>query len=109
MGKRRYQQGGEIDRPKTSNADALNNQIPTHPFVTCFIEGTEVKALVDTGSMRSFTNKNVHTIMDFSSVRIDKSDLEKCRPITGGALDILGRIKGNIKFPSSKLTCNCNF
>ena len=47
--------------------------------------------------------------MDFSSVRIDKSDLEKCRSITGGSLDILGRIKGNIKFPSSKLTYNCNF
>ena len=59
--------------------------------------------------MRSFINKNVHTIMDFSSVRIDKSDLEKCRSITGGSLDILGRIKGNIKFPSSKLTYNCNF
>ena len=87
----------------------MNNQIPTHPFVTCFIEGIEVKALVDTGSMRSFINKNVHTIMDFSSVRIDKSDLEKCRSITGGSLHILGRIKGNIKFPSSKLTYNCNF
>ena len=59
--------------------------------------------------MRSFINKNVHTIMDFSSVRVDKSDLEKCRSITGGSLDILGRLKGNIKFPSSKLTYNSNF
>ena len=33
-------------------------------------------------------------------LEIDKSDLEKCRSITGGSLDILGRIKGNIKFPS---------
>ena len=59
--------------------------------------------------MRSFIRKDVHTIMDFNNVRIDKSELEKCRSITGGSLDILGRIKGNIKFPSSKLTYNCNF
>ena len=51
--------GGEIDRPKTF--DALGNRIPTHPFVTCSIEGIEVQALVDTGSMRSFINKDVYT------------------------------------------------
>ena len=59
--------------------------------------------------MRSFINKDVYTIMDFNNVRIDKSDLEKCGSITGGSLDISGRIKGDIKFPSSKQTCSCNF
>ena len=68
-----------------------------------------MQALVDTGSMRSFINKDVYTIMDFNNVRIDKSDLEKCRSITGGSLDISGRIKGNIKFPSSMQTYSCNF
>ena len=67
-----------------------------------------MQALVDTGSMRSFINKDVYTIMDFDNVRIDKSDLEKCRSITGGSLDILGRIKGNVKFLSSKHNYNCN-
>ena len=42
-------------------------------------------------------------------LEIDKSDLEKCRSITGGSLDILGRIKGNIKFPSNNQTYSCNF
>ena len=59
--------------------------------------------------MRSFINKDVYTIMDFNNVRIEKSDLEKCRSITGGSLDISGRIKGNTKFPSSKQTYSCNF
>ena len=79
---------GEIDCPKAF--DALDNRIPTHPFVTCLIEGIKVQALVDTGSMRSFINKDVYTVMDFNNDRIDKSDLEKCRSITGGTLDILG-------------------
>ena len=47
--------------------------------------------------------------MNFDNVRIDKSDLEKCRSITGGSLDILGQIKGNVKFPSSKHMYNCIF
>ena len=63
--------------------DALDNRIPAHLFVTCSNEGIEVQALVDTGSMRSFINKDVYTIMDSNNVRIDKSDLEKCRSITG--------------------------
>ena len=99
--------GGRLYRPKAF--DALDNRILTHPFVTCSIEGIEVQALVDTGSMRSFINKDVYTIMDFNNVRIDKSDLEKCRSITGGSLDISGRIKGNIKFPSSKQMYSCKF
>ena len=59
--------------------------------------------------MRSFINKDIYTIVDFDNVRIDKSDLENCRSITGGSLNILGRIKGNVKFPSSKYRYNCNF
>ena len=47
--------------------------------------------------------------MECNNVRIDKSGLEKRRSITGGSLDILGRIKVNIKFPSSKQTYSCNF
>ena len=77
--------------------------------MTCLIEGIKVQALVDTGSMRSFINKDVYTVMDFNNDRIDKSDLEKCRSITGGTLDILGRIDGNLKFPASKQMYNCNF
>ena len=71
-----------------THVSQLDNQIPTHPFVTC---------------------SHVYTIMDFNDIRIDKSYLEKCRYITGGSLDISGRIKGNMKFPSSKQMYSCNF
>ena len=70
------------------------DRIPTHPFVTCSIEGIEVQALVDTGSMRSFINKDVYTIMDFN-VRTDKSDLEKCcsAPLQGALWIFQGGLK----------------
>ena len=73
-----------------------------------FYRGNRSTSTSRYGIYAVFISKDVYTIMDFNNVRIDKSDLEKCRSITGGSLDISGRIKGNIKFPSSKQTYSCN-
>lgn len=51
--------------------------------ISCFIEGVKVQALVDTGSMRSFISKEIHTVIDYDNSRVDKTVEERCRSITG--------------------------
>lgn len=88
--------------------NCIDSKIPTHPFVVCNIEGVNVQALVDTGSMKSFISKDIHTIIDFDNSRVDKSE-ERCNSITGDSLHIFGNITANFKFPSSRYTYSNNF
>lgn len=91
--------GGERDHPVVSSnygSDSFNSC--AHPFVDCFIEGVRIRALLDTGSMKSFLNNHVHNVIDFNDLVIDKSGTHKCVSITGDNLNILGRINAKVNF-----------
>ena len=72
--------------------------MPVQPFVECYIEGVPVRALLDTGSMKSFINTKIHAIIDFQGSLLDRSKGERCISITGGDLHVLGQIVGRVKF-----------
>ena len=91
---------GVKDRPWVSSES--NVLKPTQPFVKCFINNVEVFALIDTGSMRTFISNNIHDIIDFDRKLIDTSVAERCVSITGGSLNILGHLCGNVKFMKSE-------
>lgn len=81
----------------------------SHPFVHCFIDGVSVRALVDTGSMKSFINHNIHRITSFHNTSLDKSNEQQYVSITGDNLNILGQISTNVKFSNSKVTYSSDF
>ena len=81
--------GGNAVRPETvsyynSNFDIILAQ----PFVKRQIDGVEVNALIDTGSMRTFISDNIQKIIDLDNKKLDISVTERCEPITRGALRI---------------------
>ena len=80
-----------------------NNFHISHPFVHCFIHGVCVRALVDTGSMKSFIEHNIHRIIDFHNTVLHKSNEQQCVSITRDNLNIFGQISTNVKFSHSKV------
>ena len=102
--------GGNAVRPETVSYNNSNfDIIPAQPFVKCQIDGVEVNALIDTGSMRTFICDNIQKIIDLDHRKLDTSVTERCESITGGALKILGRMPGKVKFCKNKKTCVGNF
>jgi hypothetical protein len=71
--------------------------IPVHPIVDCFIDGVKVRALVDTGSMRSFLSDKFIAIIDFNNNRTHK-DNTRCVSITGDSLNITDSISLLVRF-----------
>ena len=107
-----------IDRPATavtskncdiSNSKIVNETLPEHPFVVCLIDGVEVNALVDTGSMKSFINDKLHSLIDLEGSRLIKSTSQRCTSITGGNLNILGHIFTSVHFPNTSRKLNSSF
>jgi hypothetical protein len=97
--------GGSSDHPIVStNLTDIN-----HPFVDCVIDGVRVRALVDTGSMKSFVNQNVQCVIDFNDSLLDRSSAQKCVSITGDNLHVLGQICTLVKFSNSKITHPSDF
>ena len=80
-----------------------------HLFVDCVIDGVCVRALVDTGSMKSFVSQNVQCVIDFNDSLLDKSSAQKCVSITGNNLNILGQVCTLVKFSNSKITYPSDF
>ena len=72
----------------------------THPLVS--ILGVCVNALVDRGSMRSFTSDKVHAVFDFNNFQSSHVHNARFVSITGGPLNIKCSVNCNIKFPKSK-------
>ena len=52
----------------TNSTMPKNIKIPTRPFAKCTIEGVNVHALVDTGSMKTFLRKDFITILTLKVV-----------------------------------------
>ena len=99
--------GGSRDHPTVSTN--LNHIDINHPFVDCQIDGVRVRALVGTGSMKSFISRNVQRIIDFNDSLLDKSSAQKCVPITGDKLNILGQLRTIVNFSKSKVTYISDF
>ena len=100
--------GGSSDHPIVSTTDLCNIDI-VHPFVDCFLDGVLVRALLDTGSMKSFISHNVQAILDFDDSLVDKTSAQQCVSITGDNLNILGQLNTVVKFSNSKVTYASDF
>lgn len=72
-------------------------EVPIHPLVELQIEGVKVRALIDTGSMKSFIAKKVHAVLDFDNLRI-RPETTNCISITGNPLTIFGSFNACVKF-----------
>lgn len=86
-------------------------QVPVHPIVKCSIKGVQVEALADTGSMRSFLNSNIHTIVDFDEIETKKVKNERCVSITGDPLQVKGYLDvgvtiKKVKYKATLLVCD---
>ena len=94
-----------MSRPPVSNHDVCNNSsfnggtctIPVHPVVDCSLDGVKLRALVDTGSMRSFVNDKIVAVIDFHRVKV-REETPRCMSITGDPLNIFGNISVSVKF-----------
>ena len=59
--------------------------------------------------MRTFISDNIPKIIDLDHKKFDTSVTERCESKTGGALRILGRMRGEVKFCKNKKTYAGNF
>ena len=100
--------GGSSDHPIVSTTDLCDIDI-VHQFVDCFLDGVLVRALLDTGSMKSFISHNVQAILDFNDSLLDKTSAQQCVSITGDNLNILGQLNTVVKFSNSKVTYASDF
>lgn len=73
------------------------------------IEGVQVQALVDTGSMRSFISDKVHTIFDFDNSFCKQVESARFVSITGDPLDIKCSVSCNLNFCKSKYNYRGSF
>ena len=66
-----------------------DSYIPVHPIVNCYIDGTPLRALINTGSMRSFITDKFAAILDFDHL-IRSDEPSTCTSIIGDPLHIQG-------------------
>ena len=83
------------------NVDVCSTVI--HPFVDCFVDKVRVRALVDTGSMKSFLSKSIQRTIDFDDRYIKTFKKANCVSITGHSVHIQGSMSSPVKFLSSRL------
>ena len=97
-----------MSRPPVSNHDVCNTSsfnggtytIPVYLVVDCSLDGVKLRALVDTGSMRSFVNDKIVAVIDFHRVKV-REETPRCMSITGDPLNIFGNISVSVKFSKS--------
>ena len=93
------------------NNSSLNGgtyTIPVHLVVECSIDGVKLRALVDTGSTRSFMNNKIVAVIDFHWVRV-KDEAPRCMSITSHPLNSFGNICVSVKFSKSPKDFTGNF
>ena len=102
---------GGLDRPDVSTSALYTcaTDVPTHPYVSCTIEGVQLQALIDAGSMRSFIRTNVYDVIDYHHVDLKNSDSEQCASITGHFLHLDGMASAQVKLVKSKHMYKGNF
>ena len=61
------------------------SELPIQPVVAAKIEGIQVSALIDTGSMKSFISSHMHAILDFFGGKIGRKELQL--PLVHGIAD----------------------
>ena len=67
----------------------IDNCTIIHLFVDCFVDKVRVRALIDSGSMKSFVSKSVQRTIDFDET---KSKKDNCVSITGHTVNIQGNL-----------------
>ena len=67
------------------------------------------RALIDSGSMKSFISKSVQRTIDFDDLNLNKSQKEKCVSITGHNVNIEGHLRSTVKFLGSRQCFNGEF
>ena len=72
-----------------------------HPFVDCFVHEVRVRALIDSGSMKSFISQSVQRTIDFDDRKLNKSKSAKCVSITGHDVNIQGHLSSFVTFLGS--------
>ena len=87
----------------------IDNSTIIHPFVDCFVDQVRVRALIDSGSMKSFISKSVQRAIDFDDLNLTKSKKEKCVSITGHHVYIEGHLSSTVKFLGSRACFNSEF
>ncbi len=65
------------------------------------MDKVRVRALIDSGSMKSFISKSVQRTIDFDDRKLTKSKKEKCVSITGHTVNIQGNLPSTVKFVGS--------
>ena len=73
------------------------------------MDQVRVRALIDSGSMKSFISKSVQRTIDFDDLNFTKSKKEKCVSITGHHVNIEGHLSSTIKFLGSRACFNSEF
>ncbi len=66
------------------------------------MDKVRVRALIDSGSMKSFISKSVQRTIDFDDRKLTKSKKEKCVSITGHTVNIQGNLPSTVKFVGSR-------
>ena len=92
----------------TNNIVSRCQELPIHPVVEVTIEDVQVRALIDTGSMKSFISSHVHAILDFGNNRL-KPDSINCVSITGNSLNILGSFNTSVQLTRIEHVIQLNF
>ena len=87
----------------------IDNSTIYHPFVDCFVDQVRVRALIDSGSMKSFISTSVQRTIDFDDLNLTKSKIEKCVSITGHHENIEGHLPSTVKFLGSCACFNSEF
>ncbi len=74
-----------------------------HPVVSmnfidnCTMNFIDNRALIDSGSMKSFISKSVQRTIDFDDHKLTKSKKEKCVSITGHTVNIQGNLPSTVE------------
>ena len=73
------------------------------------MDQVRVRALIDSGSMKSFISKSVQRTIDFDGLNLTKSKKKKCVSITGHHVNIEGHLPSTVKFLRSRACFNSEF
>ena len=68
-----------------------------HPYVECFVDKVRVRALIDSGSMKSFISRSVKRTIDFDDLNLNMPQKEKCVSTTGCNVIIEGHLRSTVK------------
>ena len=77
----------------------MEDNTSNQPMVKCFLNGVQIEALIDTGSMKSILHKSVFDKISLHSQPVISSSYSnQCVSVTGQSLRSYGEFQGQLKF-----------